>query len=215
MLRISPSLLAFDQLYLGDAATELATAGADMLHIDVMDGHFVENLTFGLPLLTALKQSKHDLLLDVHLMVSNPAVVAPLYVAAGADRLVFHIEAAGNHAHTLAKIRAAGCQAGLAINPDTSLEHVYPYVDAVDIINVMAVHAGKGGQKFIPATLERVRDLRAQLQKRAVEIAVDGGINLDWSAKLAQAGANTLVVGTALAASTDRKRDVALLRQEI
>ena len=199
MLRISPSLLAFDQLYLGDAVADLAAAGADMLHIDVMDGHFVDNLTFGLPLVAALKQSKNNLLLDVHLMVSNPAAVAPLYIAAGADRLVFHLEVAGDHTHTLAEIRAAGCQAGLAINPDTHLEHVYPYVDAVDIINVMAVRAGKGGQKFISATLERVRDLHAHLQKRAVEIAVDGGINLDWGAKLAQAGADTLVVGTALA----------------
>ena len=214
MPRIAPSLLAFDQLHLGAEVDELAAAGADMLHVDVMDGHFVDNLTFGLPLVAALKQQ--NLLLDVHLMVSNPAVVALQYAEAGADRVVFHVEASDNHAQTLTTLKALkakDCKAGLAINPDTSLQCLAPYLEALDIINVMAVQAGRGGQTFIPATLERLKRLHALLLQRGVEVMVDGGINLNWSAKLVQAGADTLVIGTALATSTDRQRDMELFRQ--
>ena len=191
----------------------LITAGADMFHIDVMDGHFVNDLTFGLPLVTALHQQHRNLTLDVHLMVSNPAAVALRYAEVGADRVVFHVEAAGNHAQTLAALKAAGCKAGLAINPDTSLSCLEPYIEALDIINVMAVPAGKSGQTFNPATIERLQGLSALLRQRGVEVMVDGGINLNWSAKLVRAGADTLVIGTALAASADRQREIDLFRQ--
>jgi ribulose-phosphate 3-epimerase len=212
---VAPSLLAADPLRFGEDLALAEAAGADMHHVDVMDGHFVPNLTYGLPLVRALK--KHcKIPLDVHIMVSNPDTVALDYVEAGADILVFHVEAAV-HAHRLIQaIHAKGAKAGIAVNPGTSLSLVEPLVPYVDLINVMSVNPGFGGQSFIPESIERIRAVKKMLEHRRrvdeVYIQVDGGVNAATVDSIVDAGANFLVAGTYFYGAPDRKQALAILR---
>lgn len=212
---ISPSLLSADPLAFGAEAAEMERLGADWHHIDVMDGHFVPNLTFGLPLIRALKKVS-KIPLDVHIMVSNPDETACDYVAAGADLLTFHLEAA-RHPHRLAQsIRAAGAKAGVSVNPGTPVEQVFPLLDTIDLVLVMSVNPGFGGQSFIRESVERVRQLRAEIERRGhgkrIVINVDGGINAETGAQISAAGAGAVVAGNYLYGATDRKKALATLR---
>ncbi len=214
---VAPSLLAADPLKFGEELRLAEEAGADMHHVDVMDGHFVPNLSYGIPLVRALK--KHcKIPLDVHIMVSNPDQVALDYVDAGADILVFHVEAAV-HAHRLIQaIHARGAKAGLAINPGTSLTLLEPLLPYVDLVNIMSVNPGFGGQSFIPESIERIRTLHKMLEARRrvdqVYIEVDGGVNDETVESVVAAGANLLVAGTFFYGAANRKQAIKILRGE-
>ena len=212
---VSPSLLSADPLHFADELAAVEKAGADWHHVDVMDGHFVPNLTYGIPLVAALKkQSKIPL--DVHIMVSNPDTVALDYVRAGAHYLAFHIEASRHPHRLLQTIRADGAKAGLAVNPGTPIESVFPLLDDVDLVLIMSVNPGFGGQKFIPQTVERVQKLSQVLAQRGlsdkVVIEVDGGINAETGAQVVKAGARALVAGTYIYGAPDRAAAIRKLR---
>lgn len=204
---VAPSLLAADPLQFGDEIKSVEKAGADWHHVDVMDGHFVPNLTYGIPFVAALKKVS-SLPLDVHIMVSNPDAVALDYVKAGADRVTFHVEAA-IHAHRLTQaIRAAGAKPGIALNPGTPVEDVLPLIEDVDCIMFMSVNPGFGGQQYIRQTATRIKRvseaLRALGLDQKVLIEVDGGINAKTGAEVVAAGANVLVAGTFIFGASDR-----------
>lgn len=212
---VAPSLLSADPLHFGRDAAAVEAAGADWHHVDVMDGHFVPNLTFGLSFIKAMKaQSKIPL--DVHIMVSNPDTVAEQYLDAGADILVFHVEAA-MHAHRIIQlIHARGRKAGIALNPGTPLEEAFALAPYVDVIMMMSVNPGFGGQSFIPETVDRIARLHTYLKSQGLEhkvlIEVDGGINPQTATQVIAAGARVLVAGTAVYGSPDRKAAIAALR---
>jgi ribulose-phosphate 3-epimerase len=212
---VAPSILSADPLRYGEEIKSVEAAGADWHHIDVMDGHFVPNLTFGLPLIKSLKKTS-KLPLDVHIMVSNPDDVALSYVEAGADILVFHTEAA-KHGHRLAQaIREKGARPGVALNPATPLEFAFAMAPHVDLIMLMSVNPGFGGQSFIEDTVSRVASLSKWLVANKLQdkvlIEVDGGINEQTGARIVSAGANVLVAGTYVYASQDRTHAISTLK---
>lgn len=213
---ISPSILSADLLQLGNELKDAEKAGADWHHIDVMDGHFVPNLTFGLPLIEKIKHLS-SIPVDVHIMVSNPDIVAEDYLKAGADVLSFHIEAA-NHPHRICqKIRESGKKAGLAVNPGTPIESVFALLDLADVIMIMSVNPGFGGQKFIPYSIEKIKTLVSELDRRQlrdkVQIEVDGGVNLSTIRPLYDAGASVFVAGTAVYGDPDKRKAVSSLKK--
>lgn len=212
---VAPSILAADSLRFGEEVKAVEKAGASWHHIDVMDGHFVPNLTFGIPLVKALKKIS-TLPLDVHIMVSNPDDVALSYVDAGADILVFHAEVA-KHAHRLAEaIRAKGARPGVALNPGTPLELAYAIAPHVDVIMLMSVNPGFGGQSFIEDTVQRVKTLHDWLVRQKLDgqvlIEVDGGINEQTGARVVGAGASVLVAGTYVYGAADRTKAIESLK---
>lgn len=211
---VAPSLLSADPMRFGEDLHDIEQAGADWHHVDVMDGHFVPNLTYGLPFIAALKK-RSKIPLDVHIMVSNPDTVALDYVKAGADILVFHVEAAV-HAHRIVQaVHAAGAKAGIALNPGTPIEAAYPLLDDVDVVMLMSVNPGFGGQKFIKQTVDRVQRLSAELERRGrrdkVIIEVDGGVNAETGAEVVKAGARALVAGTFVYGAKDRREPIRAL----
>ena len=213
---VAPSLLSADPLKFGEELRNIEKAGADWHHVDVMDGHFVPNLSFGIPLVAALKRQT-TLPLDVHIMVSNPDEVALDYVHAGADILVFHIEAA-RHAHRLTQaVRASGAKVGIALNPGTPLEAAYPILGEVDVVMLMSVNPGFGGQKFIHHTIDRVHQLAVEIERRGLKesvlIEVDGGINLSTAARVVEVGAQVLVSGTFFYGAQDRESAIRQLKE--
>jgi ribulose-phosphate 3-epimerase len=210
--KISPSILSADFLNLGRDIESIATA--DFLHFDVMDGHFVPNLTFG-PAIMKQVRACTDLPIDAHLMVSNPDDVIDDYLKAGADYVTFHIEASRDAAEMIERIHAAGKGAGIAISPDTPAEAVEPYLSDLELVLVMTVYPGFGGQSFIEAMLPKIARVREMCDGLGVDplIAVDGGIGKDTVARAAKAGADTFDAGSSVFGAADRAARIAELKQ--
>ncbi len=198
-MKLAPSILSADFAHLGDAAVAVERAGADWLHVDVMDGHFVPNLTFG-PKMVADLHKATRLPLDVHLMIERPDEWVDRYIEAGASFVVVHVEAAKDVRATLARIRRRRAGAGLTLNPETPVEAVLPYLSDIDLLLVMSVHPGFGGQKFIEGSIDKVRRIRRALDERrvAAELEVDGGVKPENALAIAEAGASVLVAGSAV-----------------
>jgi len=204
MIEIAPSILSADFSRLGEQIKTVERAGASLLHVDVMDGRFVPNITVGLPVVKAISRAT-QLPIDAHLMIVEPARYVESFVRAGAQMVSIHIEA-DPHAHrTLTAIRAAGAQAGVAINPATSLAALEEAIKFVDFVLVMSVNPGFGGQEFISSSLDKVRRLRKMLDERGLKarIEIDGGIDQDNVAEVAGAGAEIIVSGSAIFGAPD------------
>lgn len=217
-LQIAPSLLAADFMHLADEV-EMLNASADLIHLDVMDGSLVPNLSFGFSVIEPLARMA-SIPCDVHLMIVHPEKYFQRFVDAGADYLSFHLEAARKARRSPAKmlrdIKAMGAKAGLAINPDMPVEEVFPYLEDADFILVMSVFAGFGGQKFIEATYDRVKTLKAEIDRRGLKtlIEIDGGVGASNAAKLGECGATMLVAGSSVFKSADPAATIAALRGE-
>jgi ribulose-phosphate 3-epimerase len=210
-MKIAPSILSADFAALGEAIGRVEGAGADLLHIDVMDGHFVPNLTIGPPVIESIRK-RTRLPLDVHLMIEEPERWVETYVKAGADYLTVHAEACTHLERALTLIREAGAKSGAALNPSTPPEVLQYVLDDLDLVLVMSVNPGFGGQSFIPTAYEKIRRLRSLLAGRDVLVSVDGGVKADNAAALAQAGASVLVAGSAIFGAADPGAAVGALR---
>ena len=202
--KLAPSILSADFAHLGDAVAAIERAGADWVHVDVMDGHFVPNLTFGPKMVADLRKATR-LPLDVHLMIERPENWVARYADAGAAYLTVHVEATDDVRATLRAIRASGARPGITLNPETAVDALLPHLDAVDLALVMSVHPGFGGQAFIESSLAKVAALRAALDASglAAELEVDGGIKLDNAARVVAAGATVIVAGSAIFEDAD------------
>jgi ribulose-phosphate 3-epimerase len=196
---VSASLLNADFARLGDEVTRAAAGGVDSIHLDVMDGHFVANISFGAPVVAAVRPHT-DLPFHAHLMIDQPLRYAGDFARAGSDVIVFHVEAGDDPDAVIDAIRAAGKQPGLALNPETAAEAAHRYLDRIDLLLVMTVHPGFGGQAFLVDVLPKLAALAAEIERRGLDlpIAIDGGVNLDTIGAARQAGGDILVVGSAL-----------------
>ena len=213
MVKIAPSILAADFTRLGEEIAKVEAAGADMLHVDVMDGQFVPNLSIGPPVIKAIK-TVTNLPLDVHLMVEQPDNLLPDFIDAGSDNLSVHVEACRHLHRTVQSIRDAGVRASVVLNPATSLHALDEILPDVHMVLLMSVNPGFGGQRFLPSTLEKIRLLRAQITERRLPVAieVDGGVKADNAAEICAAGADVLVAGTAIFGQPDYEAAIRSLR---
>ena len=213
MIKIAPSILTADFANLGEAVRLAEDAGADLIHLDVMDGRFVPPITFGAAMVAALKK-RTGLPLDVHLMVETPERHVDSFLAAGADILTVHVEAATDLIPLLARIRAGGAKAAASINPATPAEALFYALEHMDMALVMSVNPGYGGQKYMPDSARKIRLLREEAVRRGLklDIEVDGGINNDTVGEVTEAGANVIVAGSALLNAPDMAAAVAALR---
>ncbi|MCI0587861.1 MAG: ribulose-phosphate 3-epimerase [Planctomycetes bacterium] len=209
-IRIAPSLLACDFSRLGEEVKRAEAGGADWLHLDVMDGHFVPNLTIGPPVVKAIRRVA-KVPLDVHLMIEDPGRWAQAYVDAGAGSCTFHVEAAADPGEVIGVFRRLGTRVGLSLNPDTPVESIRPHLPALDLVLVMSVMPGFGGQSFREEVLGKVRTLREEYGWKG-DLSIDGGIGLETATRAAAAGANVLVAGTALFGEKDLGAAIAALR---
>ena len=203
MIRVAPSMLSADFLHL-EKDIDLVNQHADLFHLDVMDGVFVPNISFGFPIVEAIAK-KSAKPLDVHLMIVQPEKYVDRFAKVGADMISFHVNATEDPTAVLAQIHSHGVQAGLVINPDLPVESLFPYLKDCDFVMLMSVFAGFGGQKFIEDTYERVRALKAEIQRQGLElpIEVDGGVSAANSKELSEAGAEILVAGSAVFKAED------------
>ncbi|RTZ45704.1 ribulose-phosphate 3-epimerase [Candidimonas sp. SYP-B2681] len=219
-VRIAPSLLAADFARLGEEVKDVVAGGADWIHFDVMDNHYVPNLTMG-PMVCAALRPHTNAPIDVHLMVEPVDAIIPQFAKAGANIITFHPEASRHPDRTLSLIRDHGCKAGLVFNPATSLDWMDYVMDKLDIILLMSVNPGFGGQSFIPGTLPKLRQARRKIDAwiqaggQPIAIEVDGGINVNNIAEVRAAGADTFVAGSAIFSKPDYKTVIDSLRSEI
>lgn len=217
MTKVAASILSADFANLHKDCTRLLEAGADVMHFDVMDGHFVPNISYGAPVLTCLHAALPDVFYDVHLMISDPARYAADFAKAGADLITFHLEAVPDTVEeVIAAIRATGCQVGISIRPGTPVEAVFPYIGVVDLILVMSVEPGFGGQKFLPTTPTRIAAIRAERARLGCNtlIEVDGGINTVTGPQCIEAGVDWLVAGNSLFRAEDPAAVVRVLHSK-
>ncbi len=214
---IAPSILSADFARLGDEARAVLRGGADWIHFDVMDNHYVPNLTIGPVVCAALRKAGIDAPIDVHLMVSPVDALAVEFAKAGATCISFHPEASLHPDRTIQLIRGAGCKAGLVFNPATPLDWLRYLMDRIDLILVMSVNPGFGGQQFIPAALAKLADARRLIRDsgRPIRLGIDGGVKVDNVAQIARAGADTFIAGTAIFGSEDYAATIAAMRREI
>ena len=214
-IKISPSILSADFSQLGAEIKKLEAAGADLIHVDVMDGHFVPNLTIGPPIIKSLRKFT-KIPFDVHLMISPVHKYIKDYADAGADIITIHPEATDNLLESIKLIKSLNKKVGVSLNPETSLDELYPVISQVDLVLIMSVNPGFGGQKFIQETIDKIKKLKAKLNELnlKIEIEVDGGINFENSKSIIQSGADILVSGTTIFKSNngDIKKNIEILK---
>jgi len=213
MIKISPSVLASDLSNLASEVQEIEKAGAEMAHLDVMDGVFVPNMSFGMPVIECLR-NKSNIIFDVHLMIVNPEKYAKRFIDAGADIVTFHLEACEDPRALLKEIRANGAKAAISIKPATVASAIFDYLDDLDMVLVMTVEPGYGGQKFMADMLPKIKEIRSEIERRGldIDIQVDGGINAETAKLCVEAGANVLVAGSSVFKASDRKAAIDVLR---
>lgn len=214
---IAPSILSADFARLGEEVANVLTAGADVVHFDVMDNHYVPNLTIGPMVCQALRNYGIKAPIDVHLMVKPVDRIIPDFAKAGASIITFHPEASEHVDRTLQLIKDEGCQAGLVLNPATSLHHLDHVMDKLDVILLMSVNPGFGGQSFIPGTLDKIRQVRERINAsgRDIRLEIDGGVKADNIAEIAAAGADMFVAGSAIFGKPDYKAEIDKMRQQL
>lgn len=208
-IKISPSILASDFSRLGEEIRDVIDAGADIIHVDVMDGHFAPNITIGVPVVASIRKDC-TVPMEVHLMISNPGDYIDQFAKAGADTILFHIEATDEPLQIASRIKELGCQAGVVLNPETSHKEIEDIIDSVDMVLVMTVNPGFGGQAFIPEMLEKIQRVRAMIGDRDLE--VDGGIDEHTVRPAVEAGANLLVAGSYIYKSNSYAEAINTLR---
>ena len=213
MIKISPSMLACDFSRMGEELCKIEEGGAEWIHLDVMDGAFVPNISFGIPVIASLRKVS-SLFFDVHLMIDEPVRYVEEFARAGADMITVHLEACENVTATLQRIKELGVQVGLSIKPGTPKEALYPYLHLCDMILVMSVEPGYGGQKLIPETLIKLRELKEELARRSLSVLleVDGGVNAETAEAVRSAGADVLVAGSAVFGKPDYRAAIDGLR---
>ena len=210
---IAPSLLASDFLRLGEESNMLNESEADWFHLDVMDGRFVPNISFGLPVIAAIRKATTKVC-DVHLMIEEPERYAEDFKKAGADILSVHLEACRHLHRNLQQIRSLGMKAGVALNPHSPVEAIYDLLDEIDLVCIMSVNPGFGGQKFIPQTIQKIKNLRQRIDANNLKtlIEIDGGVTLDNAKSIVDAGAHVLVAGNTVFSSPDPKATIKALK---